>query len=155
MYEKLQIESLLQDPRTKPQRAMGLFLMSKSRPAHRIFDLAVVPAMLKNDIEMLPISIAFDSSSMLSEVTRWLRAAEVIVADLSEDNPDLLYVLGLAHGMGRCPLLTVRSTVELPFNLSALRYVEYENDSDANLLALRDHLTRAVRVFLTATRAEK
>jgi hypothetical protein len=40
----------------------------------------------------------------------------------------------------------------LPFNLAALRWIEYRSDLD-DLMDLREHLTRAIRVFLLASRA--
>jgi hypothetical protein len=79
--------------------------------------------------------------------------AEVIVAELSTaTNGDLMYALGLAHGLGRCPLMLVQRGGELPFNLAGLRHVQYTR-SQAGLLVLRSDLTRAVRVFLAAARA--
>ena len=42
----------------------------------------------------------------------------MIVADLGILSADLLYILGLAHGLGRCPLLLTQNANELPFNLA-------------------------------------
>ena len=67
--------------------------------------LAVLPAMRKNGLNNVAPVWVFGSDSQLREVVRWLRAAHVIVADLTYLNPDLMYVLGLAHGLGRCPIL--------------------------------------------------
>jgi hypothetical protein len=118
-----------------------------------VFEVAVLPAMQKNGLNAVGVARAFDSDSALADVHVWLERAEVITADVPPDNPDLLYVLGLAHGMGRCPLILTHGFVALPFNLNALRCVEYGTRTPDELLRLRESLTRAVRVFLTASRA--
>jgi hypothetical protein len=94
----------------------------------------------------------FDSSSNLTDVARWILRSEIILADLTYLNTDLMYVLGLAHGLGRCPLLLTQRPLELPFNLGALRWLEYAPHREG-LIELRIHLIRAIRVFLAAVRA--
>ena len=149
-YERLQIESLLQpqshggvDP------GVGLFLMPKDIDAEVVHGAAVLPAMQKNGLNRVAPVWVFGSDSQLREVVRWLRAAQVIVADLTSLNPDLMYVIGLAHGLGRCPILIYRDDTEVPFNLDALRCIAYRHDHDG-LIQLRTRLTRAIRVLLSA-----
>ena len=147
-YERLQIESLLQ-PHSHGgvDAGVGLFLMPKDIDAQLVHDAAVLPAMRKNGLNRVSPVWVFGSDSQLREVARWLRAAHVIVADLTALNPDLMYVLGLAHGLGRCPILIHRDDPQVPFNLDALRSIEYRHD---RLIDLRTRLTRAIRVLLTA-----
>lgn len=149
-YERLQIESLLQ-PQSHGgvDAGVGLLLMPKDIDAQLVHDVAVLPAMRKNGLNRVAPVWVFGTDSQLREVVRWLRAAHVIVADLSGLNPDLMYVVGLAHGLGRCPLLIHRSDTELPFNLDALRCIAYRHDHDG-LIQLRTRLTRAIRVLLSA-----
>jgi hypothetical protein len=149
-YERLQIESLLHaascggvDP------GVGLFLMPKDIEFEVVHDVAVLPAMRKNGLNRVAPVWVFSSDAQLAEVSRWLRAAQVIVADLSTLNSDLMYVVGLAHGLGRCPILIYRQGTEVPFNLEALRCVEYTSGADG-LMELRAKLTRAIRVLMTA-----
>lgn len=127
-------------------------MMTEHRSSQRVFDLAVLPAMKKNELNARDPVVVFNSSSNLAEAVRWLLEAEVIVADLGILSADLLYILGLAHGLGRCPLLLTQNANELPFNLGALRWLEYRPDL-SDLPELREHLTRAIRVFLLASKA--
>lgn len=151
MYERLQIESLLRSERIPRVPGIGLCLMTEHRTSQRVFDLAVLPAMKKNGLNVVDPVVVFNSSSDLAEAVRWLQEAEVIVADLGILSADLLYILGLAHGLGRCPLLLTQNANELPFNLGALRWLEYRPDL-GDLKELREHLTRAIRVFLLASK---
>jgi hypothetical protein len=149
-YERLQIESLLQSHSQGGLDAgVGLFLMPRHEDVQWVHDVAVLPAMRKNGLNNVAPVWVFGSDSQLREVVRWLRAAHVIVADLTYLNADVMYVLGLAHGLGRCPILIHHEDVEVPFNLDALRCIEYRADPDG-LLELRARLTRAIRLLLSA-----
>jgi hypothetical protein len=152
IYERLQIESLLQANDRSVVRGSGLFLMPQRDTMRRVYELAVAPAFEKCGIAGHGAAIVFDSDSNLHELGKWLTESDLIVADVSRPHAaDLLYVLGLAHGLGRCPLLITDSAVELPFNLGALRWVEYRDHNDG-LAELREHLVRAIRVFLASSR---
>jgi hypothetical protein len=150
-YERLQIESLLQPGQHGGVHAgVGLFLMPKIEELEIVHEAAVLPAMRKNGLNRVAPVWVFGSDSQLREIARWLRAAQIIVADLTTLNSDLMYVLGLAHGLGRCPILICQAGTEVPFNLDALRCIEYA-PTHAGLLELRGRLTRAIRVLLTAS----
>ncbi len=110
--------------------------------------------MKANGINTVEVVRVFGSESVLSEVCWWVQSAEVIVADLTGSNADLMYVLGLCHGLRRCPLVISQAALELPFNLAALRCISYEQGREG-MWELRDNLKRAIRVFLTASRSGK
>jgi hypothetical protein len=153
-YERLQIDSLLH-PRdaAKVQPGVAVFLSPKTHSLQHLYDIAVGPALRENGLNRVDVARVFTSDSPLVEVSRWLVTAEIIIAELSTvTNGDLMYTLGLAHGLGRCPLLLVQRDAELPFNLAGLRHVQYTR-STSGLVTLREDLTRAVRVFLAAARA--
>ncbi|MBC8107850.1 MAG: hypothetical protein H7Z14_14775 [Anaerolineae bacterium] len=76
--------------------------MTEHQSSQRVFDLAVLPAMKKNELNVRDPVVVFNSSSNLAEAVRWIQEAEVIVADLGILSADLLYIVGLAHGLGRC-----------------------------------------------------
>lgn len=150
-YERLQIHSLLQPRNRAIQANLGVFLMPTGLEFQRVYERAVGPAMQSNRLNPSGVEVAFDSGSSLAQVCEVIETAEILVADLSLWNADLAYVLGVCHGMGRCPLLIAKEGVELPFNLSALRCVEY-SASDEGLQRHREYLERAIRVSLAAAR---
>ena len=116
-----------------------------------VLSVAVEPALRANRLNVRGVRVVFDDETPLPIAADWVGRAEVIVADVSQLNAAVLYVLGLCHGMGRCPLLIARSPVELPFELGALRCLRYKTDRES-LIDLRNDLTRALRVFLAAAR---
>ena len=153
-FERMQIESVFAPKLRDIKVGSGLYLMPDSDPDRQVFEIAVNPAMQKNEINVGTIIVAFDSDSFLSQVAQYIQVSEIVIAEVSEHNPHVLYVLGMCHGMGRCPLLVTRDASNLPFGLQCLRWVQYKNDQ-RGLVWLREELTRAIRVFLAAARAPR
>jgi hypothetical protein len=151
-YERLQIGSVLDDRPRPIQRGKCLFLASERDELGIVYRTGVLPALRANDLVVAEPYVAFDSDSALSEVCDHLHSAEVIIADLSDASAHLMYVLGLAHALGRCPLLMAGDGGKPPFNLQALRMIQY-GQGPAGLTELRDQLERAIRVFLMSARA--
>ena len=151
-YERLQIETLLQPKPAPIARGSGLFVMPATEVCDTVYHFAVRSAFRKNEIDASQAVAVFDTDSLLADVWKYLSTIEVIVVELTTLQPELMYVLGMCHGMGRCPILIVQKGEWVPFNLRALRCIEYEPTRDG-LFALRENLIRAVRTFVTASRA--
>jgi hypothetical protein len=153
-FERLQITSLLSEHTAPIEPNLALHLMPQTNLCRYVFDVAVIPAMARNDLNVQEMDVIFDSDSTLADAVATLTRAEVVVMDLSDWLSDLAYLLGLCHALGRCPILIGRRHVNLPFNLRALRCIEYRA-SQEGYLALREELTRTLRIFLTASRATR
>ena len=124
------------------ERGLALVLMPEITEREQVLARAVEPALRANHLNVRGVRVVFDDETPLPIVADWVGRAEVIVADVSELNAAVLYVLGLCHGLRRCPMLIARSPVELPFDLGALRCLRYRTDRES-LLDLRNNLTRA------------
>jgi hypothetical protein len=123
----------------------ALVLMPDSVEFLQIFDQAVSPSLVDCGFRVAG-GLAFDSHSWVSDVVRLILGVEVIVADVTNLNPDVMYVLGLCHGVGRCPILLSQDAEALPFNLDILRCIRYAPDAKGSD-ELRNRLSRAIRVF--------
>ena len=148
LYELQLIQTVLgPEPRDmEPGVALVLF---PDMPEHRhVCDAAVWPALKSNGFRKLKAVMPFRFDSWLYDVARWLRGAHVIIADVTGLNPDLMYVLGLCHGMSRYPLLISQDPLDLPFMLHSLHCIPYATRG-AGLWDLREELARELRVFLT------
>jgi nucleoside 2-deoxyribosyltransferase len=79
-----------------------------------------------------------------------IRDADLIVADVSRKNPNIMYDLGLAHGLGKATILLLDAELagSMPFDLAAFQIVTYSPD---NLTPLRARLSR----FLAHQRSRK
>ncbi len=64
--------------------------------------------------------------SIVRDVVERLHESDLIVADLSGENPNVFYELGLAHAFGKPVILLTQSIEEIPFNLRSYRHVKYD-----------------------------
>jgi hypothetical protein len=151
-FERGLIEAALASREAAVEPGTALLLIPEVYDFQRVCNGAVWPALASCGFRPLRGMLPFDSGSWLGDVAHWLRGAEVIIADVTSRNPDVLYALGLAHGLGRCPLLIAQDPDELPFHLQELRCIAYRSHQEG-LWALREELSRALRVFLAAARA--
>jgi len=152
-YEREQIDALLQATPMPIQVGAGLALFDAADALGRyVYDAAVAPALDSAGLNRAGVEYAFSDRSDLAAVARAIQSAEVIVADVSTLNPSILYCLGLAHALGRYPILLTRIGHDsLPFNLGAVRVIRYRG-SQLELRRLRERLGRMLRVWLAVTR---
>ena len=77
--------------------------------------------------------------------------AAICVVDLTGRNVNVLYVLGLAHGMGKPVLLLVQNADDLPFDLRLVRHLLYRPGTAKweDMLSLQ--LQGAIRDFVAAS----
>ena len=88
-----------------------------------------------------------DELALPTVITRdiWERVnrARFIIADLTGQNANVFYELGLAHAIGRDAILLTQSMDFVPFDLRSIRCIVY-NQTSAGLDALRQKLTTTV-----------
>jgi len=151
-YERRQIESVLPQPNWAIDPGSALVLLPRERGFHDLYTAGIAPALMENRLNRADVHRVFNDESPLADVMMALSTAQLIVADVSRLNGAVLYVLGIAHAIGRSPILLTRDPGELPFDLHRLRRVEYA-PTPAGLQLLRQNLARAVRVLLSAMEA--
>lgn len=66
-----------------------------------------------------------------------IRDSDAVVADVTHQNPNVLYEVGYAHASATPTILIARCGEELPFDLRAMNHIFYEN-----IVALRAKLER-------------
>lgn len=65
---------------------------------------------------------------IIEDITRSIREASVIIADITPNNLNVFYEVGYAHGIGKPTiLLSERKREKLPFDISGFRTLFYDN----------------------------
>ena len=89
----------------------------------------------------------------MKDVVRHLAEAELVIADMTGANPNVLYELGIAHTV-RCAesvLLIAQSLKEIPFDVSSYRCIEYSRSFDG-LRRLQERIAQFVKTEVLPTR---
>lgn len=70
----------------------------------------------------------YSNGPIIEDIWRLINEARVIVADLTERNPNVFYEVGLAHAIGKEVILLAQDVNDIPFDLRHLRTIIYKND---------------------------
>ena len=70
----------------------------------------------------------FRPSPIMDDIWKFIQRARVILAELTEKNPNVFYELGLSHSLGK-PVILISETIDdVPFDLRSLRVLQYNKD---------------------------
>ncbi len=90
-------------------------------------------------------------AEMTSDILGIIRQADLILADVSRQDPNVLFEVGFAHALRKPTILlfNINSAYNLPSDLAGLQYITYDPE---NLPRLADHV-RAETKALTLQRS--
>lgn len=65
------------------------------------------------------------SESMLERIYQQIGTADIIVADMTGQNPNVFYEVGYAHAKGKLCILLTQNASDIPFDLKQHRHIVY------------------------------
>jgi Flp pilus assembly protein TadD len=83
------------------------------------------------------------------QVTESIRNADLVIADITGNNPNVMYELGYAHALEKTVVLLTQSVHESPFDVKDFRQVTYERNK-----LLRDCRPRLISSITSVVTAE-
>lgn len=100
-------------------------------------------------IECFRADMRFEIGSAIESMVTDIVLADLIVADISRLNPNVLYELGVAHALGKPTILLSQDLAagqHLPFDISQVLTVKY----DPSLTAWTSEVEKVVRNFIAS-----
>ncbi len=83
-------------------------------------------------------------AAIVDDIWNYLRAARIVVAELSGRNPNVMYEVGLAHALGKPCILLTREQDDVPYDLRLLRYLYYDVNNPNWWADLQTQLTEMI-----------
>lgn len=74
--------------------------------------------------------------SMLERIYQQINASDIIIADMTGQNPNVFYEVGYAHAKGKLCILLTQNTSDIPFDLKQHRHIVYKG----SITDLKDEL---------------
>jgi len=92
----------------------------------------------------------FTASAVIDDIWDLTKRSKIVLADLTEKNPNVFYELGLAHALAKPALLITESMDDVPFDLRHLRVITYDKNNEEWGQRLIKKITIALKETLTA-----
>lgn len=96
-------------------------------------------------LSMLRADELFSPRPFMEKVWDGICAAQLIVADCTERNPNVFYEIGIAHTVGKKVLLITRSSKDIPSDIQHFDYIQYDYDPEGV-----EALVQKLRTFFSA-----
>ncbi|QJW89106.1 hypothetical protein HNV11_06735 [Spirosoma taeanense] len=82
--------------------------------------------------------------NIVNDIWAYTKEATVLLADLTNKNPNVFYELGLAHAITKPAILITASMEDVPFDLRSLRVIEYDKNSPKWGEVLQGRITKSL-----------
>lgn len=103
-----------------------------------------VPAIEDAGFEAKRADDLYRPGNIVNDIWNYTKTAKVILADLTNKNPNVFYELGLAHAISKPAVLITASMDDVPFDLRSLRVIEYDKNSPKWGEVLQAKITKAL-----------
>jgi hypothetical protein len=81
------------------------------------------------------------NESILERIYNQISKADVVIADMTNRNPNVFYEVGYAHALGKTTILLTKNSDDIPFDLKHYPHIIYNNQ----IVKLKEELTTRVR----------
>lgn len=109
-----------------------------------------VPAIEAADLKSCRADDLYRPGTIVQDIWDYTKSAKLVLADLTGRNPNVFYELGLAHALAKPVILLSETIDEVPFDLRALRVIEYNKNESAWGAILKEKITKAIKEVLIA-----
>ena len=89
-----------------------------------------------------------NSQNILKDILRGIVDSDIIVADLTDSNPNVYYELGIAHSFCKPIILLTQEINDLPFDLRSYRVVSYTSHF-VDIMRAKDQVLELLRGYLS------
>lgn len=130
---------------------MGAFcfvIMPYGGKFDEIYEKIYVPAIQEMGLEPLRADEIYNNQTIIEDIRRSIEDATLILADVTNRNPNVNYELGMAHALKKDVIITTANSEDVPSDYRPLRFLPYTvGEFDWNQIFL-DNLKKTLRTVL-------
>ena len=98
----------------------------------KIDKLLIQPALARNNLDGVTTEVMAQAGNIRLDMFQMLVAYDLVIADISVDNANVFYELGIRHGLRRKGSILLRFSdtgKDVPFDLKTDRYIAYDRET--------------------------
>lgn len=126
--------------------AKAFVLMPFGSPNDDVYQHVIRPAFQEFYLTCSRADERRDLSEILADIIQGIDEADIILAELTGQNPNVMYELALAHAMNKPTIMICRGVDDVPFDLMVFRVILYE-ETAKGLAYLQSQLRGIVTAF--------
>ena len=92
---------------------------------NEVYNLFIADTLSRAGYEVIRADDIRAQQNILKDIVLGIAQSNLIVADLTDSNPNVYYELGIAHALQRPVILLTQQLSELPFDLQSYRVITY------------------------------
>ncbi len=122
-------------------------LMPLADAMSAVYEHGIKPLVESMGLQCKRADELYTGQSILGDIWQSIQTAEIVIADLTGKNPNVMYELGLSHILWKKVILLSQNKDDVPFDLRAWRVLWYDF-TFAGAARLKDELKRAIESML-------
>ena len=107
------------------QKPVAFVIMPFDEGFDEIYDDFIVKTLREAGLEVSRADDIQSSQNILKDIVRAIKNSSLIVADLTDSNPNVFYELGLGHALNKPVIMLTQGIEDLPFDLRSYRAIPY------------------------------
>jgi hypothetical protein len=128
---------------TKP-KPFVFVLMPFKKEFDDVFDLGIKPACQDAGAYCERVDKQIFTESILDRIYNQIAKADIIVADMTGQNPNVFYETGYAHALGKRTIVMTQNADDIPFDLKHAPHILY----GSSIAVLKKELKKRVKYFI-------
>lgn len=110
-----------------------------------VCETLIVPALNEEGFSVKRADTDINQQNILSDIIKGIDGADIIIAEITNLNPNVLYELGIAHGLQKPTILLTQDIQSVPFDLRSYRFIVYSTHFQ-KAKALKEQLQKIAKL---------
>ena len=123
-------------------------VMQFSSPYNELYHEVIKSVCKKYKLDVIRADETYGPGIILTDIIKQLNESRLIIADISNPNPNVFYEVGYAHALNKPTILIAETDTKLPFDVSPFRTLFYEN-TIAGKQKIEDGLEKHIQAVLS------
>lgn len=108
-------------------KIFAFVLMPFDSAFNDVYRLGIKETAAQLEIKAERVDEQIFQEGILERIYRQIKSADIVVADMSGQNPNVFYEVGYAHALGKLCVLMTNDADDIPFDLKHRRHIVYGN----------------------------
>jgi len=111
----------------KKETPKAFVVMQFTSPYNELYEEVIKKVCSSFDLKVFRADESYGPGLILADIIRQIDESKMIIADISQSNPNVFYEVGYAHALNKPTILIAEKSTILPFDISPFRTLLYEN----------------------------